>query len=142
MNYSQDLFSLEDLKREFRSKSIFGFLEGIWYLDIIYQGKRPEPYSEVTISVDINYLVQKVSSIIQYTNICHNFCFQVESECDGTRSEFQFNSDDFGQNNSQLALPPDESLETENYRREFFAMLEDVVSLGGDLYNLEWLGNV
>ena len=23
---------------------LFGFLEGIWYLDIIYQGHRPAPY--------------------------------------------------------------------------------------------------
>ena len=90
----------------------------------------------------IQFKKYRVLFNILMSNICHNFCFQVESECDGIRTEFQFNSDDFGQNNSQLALPPDESLETENYRREFFAMLEDVVSLGGDLYNLEWLGNV
>ena len=25
---------------------MFGFLEGIWYLDILYQGHRPAPYTQ------------------------------------------------------------------------------------------------
>ena len=28
------------------------------------------------------------------------------------------------------------------YRREFLAMLEDTLSLGGEQYDLEWLGEV
>ena len=32
--------------------------------------------------------------------------------------------------------------EHEVYRREFLAMLEDALSLGGEQYDLEWLGEV
>ena len=46
LNHKGNLFTLEDLKAEFKKKLLFGFLEGIWYLDIIYQGRRPEPYSQ------------------------------------------------------------------------------------------------
>ena len=28
---------LQELEEEFEDKILFGFLEGIWYLDIIYQ---------------------------------------------------------------------------------------------------------
>ena len=44
LNHTTNLFTLEDLKEEFQKKVLFGFLEGIWYLDIIYQGNRPAPY--------------------------------------------------------------------------------------------------
>ena len=30
-----------ELKQEFQDRILFGFLEGIWCLDIIYQGQRP-----------------------------------------------------------------------------------------------------
>ena len=41
MNFTGDLFSFEELMREFQDKILFGFLEGIWSLDMIYQGQRP-----------------------------------------------------------------------------------------------------
>ena len=37
LHYSGPMFSLEQLMEEFQDKIMFGFLEGIWYLDIIYQ---------------------------------------------------------------------------------------------------------
>ena len=36
----------------------------------------------------------------------------------------------------------EEEEEHQIYRREFLAMLEDTLSLGGELYDLEWLGEV
>ena len=44
LSHTTNLFTLEELKEEFQRKVLFGFLEGIWYLDIIYQGHRPAPY--------------------------------------------------------------------------------------------------
>lgn len=31
---------LQELEEEFEDKILFGFLEGIWYLDIIYQARK------------------------------------------------------------------------------------------------------
>ena len=31
---------LQELEEEFEDKILFGFLEGIWYLDIIYQASK------------------------------------------------------------------------------------------------------
>ena len=41
LNYSGEIFTLLELKQEFQDRILFGFLEGIWCLDIIYQGQRP-----------------------------------------------------------------------------------------------------
>ena len=44
LNHTTNLFTLQELEEEFHKKIMFGFIEGIWYLDIIYQGQRPAPY--------------------------------------------------------------------------------------------------
>ena len=75
---------------EFQDRILFGFLEGIWSLDILYQGQRPIPHSceptpETLVGPDSN---------------------------PGPK---EGNSED-----------------QENYKRDFFAMLEDVIELSND----------
>ena len=83
------MFSLDELKEEFQERILFGFLEGIWSLDLIYQGQRPIP--------------PQPSEELDET---------AEDDCD----------------------KEEESLteEQEHYRRDFFAMLEDVIELSND----------
>ena len=84
LNFSGQIFSLAQLQEEFQDRILFGFLEGIWSLDILYQGQRPIPSSA-----------------------------EEESE-----DELQ---DGSGNRKDQ-----------ENYKRDFFLMLEDVVELSSD----------
>ena len=83
LNFSGEIFSLAQLQEEFQDRILFGFLEGIWSLDILYQGQRPIPTS-------------------------------VEE------------SEDEPQDG------PGNRKDQENYKRDFFLMLEDVVELSSD----------
>ena len=83
LNFSGEIFSLAQLQEEFQDRILFGFLEGIWSLDILYQGQRPIPTS-------------------------------VEESEDDSQD---------GPGNRQ---------DQENYKRDFFLMLEDVVELSSD----------
>ena len=94
LNYSGAIFTLEELKEEFQDRILFGFLEGIWSLDIIYQGQRPVP------------------------NI----------PTDNTSQENENTEDTETSNNDKKLNSEDQ----ENYRRDFFAMLEDVIELSSD----------
>ena len=93
LNYSGPIFTLEELKEEFQDRILFGFLEGIWTMDIIYQGQRPVP------------------------NI------PVENTSQETAAEKDEESNNDTKQNSQ---------DQENYKRDFFAMLEDVINLSSD----------
>ena len=93
LNYSGPIFTLEELKEEFQDRILFGFLEGIWTMDIIYQGQRPVP------------------------NI------PVENTSQETAAEKDEESNNNTKQNSQ---------DQENYKRDFFAMLEDVINLSSD----------
>ena len=107
LNYTGYIFSLSELKEEFENRILFGFLEGIWYLDIIYQGQRPQPQAQ-------------------------------EEE----NSEIKVNVEVFGSEDEREAIEISEkerylsennmSEDQENYKREFLAMLEDVINLGGE----------
>ena len=81
---------MDELKDEFQERILFGFLEGIWSLDIIYQGQRPIP-------------PQPVNEDSEET---------AEEDCD--KEEEAANE------------------EQEHYKRDFFAMLEDVIELSND----------
>ena len=83
LNFSGEIFSLPQLREEFQDRILFGFLEGIWSLDILYQGQRPIPNSVE------------------------------ESEADSQDT-------------------PGNRKDQENYKRDFFLMLEDVVELSSD----------
>ena len=74
---------------------MFGFLEGIWSLDIIYQGQRPVPNESLS---DIN------------------------------EDQTELNEDDEVSNNNNK----DTNEDKENYKRDFFAMLEDVIELSSE----------
>ena len=93
LNYSGPIFTLEELKEEFQDRILFGFLEGIWTMDIIYQGQRPVP------------------------NI------PVENTSQETAAEKDEESNNDTKQNSQ---------DQDNYKRDFFAMLEDVINLSSD----------
>ena len=92
LNYSGPIFTLEELKEEFQDRILFGFLEGIWTMDIIYQGQRPVP------------------------NI------PVENMSQETAEKDEESNNDTKQN----------SQDQDNYKRDFFAMLEDVINLSSD----------
>lgn len=97
LNLKTNLFTLEELKEEFHKKILFGFIEGIWYLDIIYQGRRPEPYRE-------------------------------GEDCDSQENT------ELAEEQQEADPEPDETSGDDiSYRRDFFAMLEDVIWLGGAL---------
>ena len=89
LNYSGPIFTLEELKEEFQDRILFGFLEGIWTMDIIYQGQRPVP------------------------NIP-----------DENTSQETAGKDEETNNNDTKQKIQDQ----ENYKRDFFAMLEDAVN--------------
>ena len=93
LNYSGPIFTLEELKEEFQDRILFGFLEGIWTMDIIYQGQRPVP----------------------------NIPDEITSPETAEKDE-ETNNNDTKQN----------SQDQENYKRDFFAMLEDVINLSSD----------
>lgn len=93
LNYSGPIFTLEELKEEFQDRILFGFLEGIWTMDIIYQGQRPVP------------------------NIP-----------DENTSQETAGKDEETNNNDTKQKIQDQ----ENYKRDFFAMLEDVINLSSD----------
>ena len=93
LNYSGPIFTLEELKEEFQDRILFGFLEGIWTMDIIYQGQRPVP----------NIPVENTS----------------QETAAGKDEE---SNNDIKQN----------SQDQNNYKRDFFAMLEDVINLSSD----------
>ena len=83
-----------ELKQEFQDRILFGFLEGIWCLDIIYQGQRP------------------------IVEIQEADADELDEECmDETKKERISNKNTEDQ---------------ESYKREFFAMLEDVIELSSD----------
>ena len=143
LNCSRDLFTLEELKQEFRNKVIFGFLEGIWYLDIIYQGQRPEPYVESESPSEVYFSIRKYKKY----NIS---LFKLKDEQkDGneipvTPGVDEMKEIEIGYRESIIHEDIDKKGEDiENYRREFFSMLEDVMCLGGEtLTDLGWLGIV
>ena len=83
LHFSGDIFTLAQLQEEFQDRILFGFLEGIWSLDILYQGQRPIPNT-----------VEESEDELQ--------------DSSGNRKD------------------------QENYKRDFFLMLEDVVELSSD----------
>ena len=86
LNYSGNIFTLDELREEFQERILFGFLEGIWSLDIIYQGQRP------VLAINENLHDDEVSE----------------------------------ENNNHA------SDDQENYKRDFFAMLEDVIEMSSE----------
>ena len=108
LNYTGSIFSLSELREEFENRILFGFLEGIWYLDIIYQGQRPRPESQ-----------------------------KEENEEENNGIEEGFDAEDLRE---ALEIKEKETLvneekyseDQESYKREFFAMLEDVINLGSE----------
>ena len=145
LNCSRELFTLEELKQEFRNKVIFGFLEGIWYLDIIYQGQRPEPYIEIdSLSEVPKFVIQFVKQYKKYDDIS---LFKLKDEKNGANN-IPFTPVVDKMEEIKIGEKEDEDIDKkrediENYRREFFSMLEDVMCLGGEtLTDLGWLGIV
>ena len=86
LNYSGNIFTLDELREEFQERILFGFLEGIWSLDIIYQGQRP------VLAINENLHDDEVSE----------------------------------ENNNHA------SDDQENYKRDLFAMLEDVIEMSSE----------
>ena len=104
LGHTNNLFTLEELEEEFHKKIMFGFIEGIWYLDIIYQGQRPAPYKpedDLEDGPDDRHMLT------------------VDLEENGKLS--------MEQNEVERVSDGD------SYRRDFFSMLEDVIWLGGSL---------
>ena len=93
LNYSGPIFTLEELKEEFQDRILFGFLEGIWTMDIIYQGQRPVPNIPV----------------------------------ENTSQETAAGKDEESNNDTKQ-----NSQDQNNYKHDFFAMLEDVINLSSD----------
>ena len=108
LNYTGYIFSLSELKEEFENRILFGFLEGIWYLDIIYQGQRPRPESQE--EEEIEEISVKVE------------VFDTEDE----REAMEIKEKEKLLNEEKC------SEDQESYKREFFAMLEDVINLGSE----------
>jgi len=102
LNFTGELFTLEELEEEFEDKILFGFLEGIWYLDIIYQSQRPIVIEEegAREEEDLGKL---------------------------TKEELQ-EAEEIREKEEKLknvSLTEDQ----EHYQRDFFAMLEDVIGI-------------
>ena len=64
LNYSGEIFTLLELKQEFQDRILFGFLEGIWCLDIIYQGQRPSAEIQETDTEDMDQLDEECAEAI------------------------------------------------------------------------------
>ena len=54
-----------ELKQEFQDRILFGFLEGIWCLDIIYQGQRPSTEIQETDTEDPDQLGQECAEAVE-----------------------------------------------------------------------------
>lgn len=101
LNFAGELFTLEELEEEFEDKILFGFLEGIWYLDIIYQSQRP-------------IVIEEESK-------------REEEDLGLTKEELE-EAEEIREKEEKLknvALTEDQ----EHYQRDFFAMLEDVIGI-------------
>merc|ERR1711974_434508 len=97
LNFTGELFTLEELEEEFEDKILFGFLEGIWYLDIIYQSQRPTVIEEESL--------------------------KREEEDVGLSKEELEEAEEMREKEEKLknvSLTEDQ----EHYQRDFFAMLE------------------
>ncbi|XP_023334969.1 uncharacterized protein LOC111706347 isoform X3 [Eurytemora carolleeae] len=111
LQWSKQLFSLEDLQAEFRKHLLFGFIEGIWYLDIVYQGDRPG---------------QAV--------VCDDEESMEGEEQDQVETRIRLNSEEEWEakelkEKEKLLFQVQETENQENYRNDFFTMLEDVLIL-------------
>lgn len=95
---------LQELEEEFEDKILFGFLEGIWYLDIIYQSQRPTVTEEK----------------------------KEEKEADEDKTGFTIEelqeAEEIREKEEKLNVVP-MSEDQEHYQRDFFAMLEDVIDI-------------
>ena len=117
---------MEELKQEFKNKVIFGFLEGIWYLDIIYQGQRPEPYIEIdSLSEVLKFVIEFVKQYKKYNDIS---LFKLKDEKNGANN-IPFTPVVDKMEEIKIGEKEDEDIDKkrediENYRREFFSMLE------------------
>ena len=87
---------------------MFGFLEGIWYLDIIYQGQRPRAEVQQEETKE-----ESVQSDNGFDTEDEREAFEIKEK------EKQFNEEKISE-------------DQESYKREFFAMLEDVINLGSE----------
>ena len=62
---------MQELEEEFEDKILFGFLEGIWYLDIIYQAS-----ASGLLMLDINLF----KSIVDQSNLKNSAMEQVKAQ--------------------------------------------------------------
>ena len=58
-----------ELKQEFQDRILFGFLEGIWCLDIIYQGQRPSAEIQETDTEDTDQVDQECVEAVEKETI-------------------------------------------------------------------------
>ena len=53
------------MKQEFQDRILFGFLEGIWCLDIIYQGQRPSSEIQETDTEDTDQVDEECVEAVE-----------------------------------------------------------------------------
>ena len=58
-----------ELQQEFQDRILFGFLEGIWCLDIIYQGQRPSAEIQETNTEDSDQLGEECAEVMEKEKI-------------------------------------------------------------------------
>ncbi|CAB4062005.1 unnamed protein product [Lepeophtheirus salmonis] len=112
LNVTDDIFSLEELLVEIEDHILYGFLEGIWYLDIIHNGNVPKTTlitSKVpdTLSDDGNCTNEDEEELRQVQQMAKLETEQVES------------------------IEQGESTEQKSYKEDFFELLDEVLFLLG-----------
>ena len=58
-----------ELKQEFQDRILFGFLEEIWCLDIIYQGQRPTAEIQEKDTEDTDKLGEECAETVENENV-------------------------------------------------------------------------
>jgi len=113
LNITEDIFSMEELFIEIENYIIYGFLEGIWYLDIIHHGHVPK---------------SNASSIYGSNgeDDMDDMNCTPENEDDLEAAEMRFL-----QKQLELDTKNKESQEEKDYKAEFFELLDEVLFLLG-----------
>jgi len=117
LNITEDIFSMEELFIEIENYIIYGFLEGIWYLDIIHHGHVPKTNSA-------SLYGSNGEEEEDFDDMDDMNCTKNEDDLEEAEMRLLQRQLDQGQHVT-------ESQEEKDYKAEFFELLDEVLFLLG-----------
>lgn len=125
LNMSDELFSMEELFIEIEENIIYGFLEGIWYLDILHSGNVPKTGS----SNDDEGDDDDDDDLGPHSDLDDGRQRYLDLLDDGTRNEDEHEAAQLKRWEKKLLQT--ETKEQRDYKEEFFELLNEVLFLQG-----------